>query len=201
MWTSRAKRNAEAIDDLPEAKRTTLDLYATANEAYAMWAANPQQVHVLDVRTPEEYIFVGHAAMARNVPVVFVEYEWDIDRDQPVARPNPDFVTRVASLYRHDDTLLILSRSGRRSASAVNSLARAGFTNAYTITDGMEGDKVADPESTFLGKRMKNGWKNSESPWTYDCDPELLWRTAGPSTTVPLERSPRIGAQRERPSE
>ena len=35
--------------------------------------------------------------------------------------------------------------------------------------------KVDDPDSAYHGKRMKNGWKNSGVPWTYDCDPALLW--------------------------
>jgi len=37
----------------------------------------------------------------------------------------------------------------------------------------MEGDKVDDPGSVYHGKRMKNGWKNSGSPWTFDVNPEL----------------------------
>ena len=73
------------------------------------------------------------------------------------------------------DTLLVTCRSGGRSALAVNGLAKAGFTNAYNITDGFEGDKVAEEGSLYLGKRMKNGWKNSGLPWTYDGDPGLLW--------------------------
>ena len=52
-------------------------------------------------------------------------------------------------------------------------LAAAGFTNAYNIVDGIEGDTVDDPESVFHGKRMKNGWKNS-APWVYDVDPEKI---------------------------
>ena len=47
--------------------------------------------------------------------------------------------------------------------------------NVYNIIDGMEGDKVNDPDSAYRGKRMKNGWKNSGAPWTYDVNPELLW--------------------------
>ncbi|MGA3198397.1 MAG: hypothetical protein ABSD89_03220 [Halobacteriota archaeon] len=38
----------------------------------------------------------------------------------------------------------------------------------------MEGDKVDDTGSANYGKRMKNGWKNAGSPWTYDVNPELL---------------------------
>lgn len=174
--TSAGFRYPDAIDDLPEGKRTTLDLYVTSGEAYSMWRADPGGVHILDVRTPEEYIFVGHAAMARNIPFGFVEYEWDIDKDQPLFRANPDFVARVSATYGHDDVLLVTCRSGGRSAAAVNALAGAGFTHAANIVDGIEGDMVTDPESTYFGKRMRNGWKNSESPWTYDCDPELLWR-------------------------
>jgi rhodanese-related sulfurtransferase len=50
-----------------------------------------------------------------------------------------------------------MCRSGGRSAMAVSILAQAGFTKAYNITDGMEGDLVKDPDSLFAGKRMKNG--------------------------------------------
>ena len=56
---------------------------------------------------------------------------------------------------------------------AINALAKAGFGNLYNITDGIEGDKVNDPESVFNGKRMKNGWINT-APWTYDVDTSLL---------------------------
>ena len=62
----------------------------------------------------------------------------------------------------------------RRSAKAVNALANVGFVNVYNIIEGMEGDKVNDPGSVIHGKRMKNGWKNSGSPWTYDVIPELI---------------------------
>ena len=34
----------------------------------------------------------------------------------------------------------------------------------YIITDGLEGDAVKDPQSYFTGKRLKDGWRNSDSP-------------------------------------
>ena len=52
---------------------------------------------------------------------------------------------------------------------------RQASPNVYNIIDGFEGDKVAEEGSLYLGKRLKNGWKNSGSPWTYDGDPDLLW--------------------------
>ena len=70
-----------------------------------------------------------------------------------------------------------MCRSGGRSALAVNQLAKAGFVNVYNIIDGMEGDNVDDPGSVYHGKRMRNGWKNSGLPWTYDLSPQLCWLT------------------------
>jgi hypothetical protein len=46
----------------------------------------------------------------------------------------------------------------------------AGYTNAWNILDGWEGSQVKDPDSVVDGMRMKNGWKNSGLPWTYDVD-------------------------------
>ena len=56
---------------------------------------------------------------------------------------------------------------------AINMLAKAaGYTNAWNILDGWEGSQVGkDPEERLRdGMRMKNGWKNSGLPWTYDID-------------------------------
>ena len=39
-----------------------------------------EQVMLLDVRTPEEFMFVGHAPLAWKIPVVAVSYEWDATR-------------------------------------------------------------------------------------------------------------------------
>jgi rhodanese-related sulfurtransferase len=161
--------------EVPEKKQTTLGLYATSQEAYEMWKADPEHVHIIDVRTPEEYIFVGHAPMARNIPLGFIKYQWNAGENEPVFEVNPAFAPSVMSKYALPDTLLVTCRSGGRSALAVNGLAKAGFTNVYNIIDGFEGDKVAEEGSAYLGKRMKNGWKNSGAPWTYDGDPDLLW--------------------------
>lgn len=160
---------------LPAGKQTTLGLYVTAREAYEKWKADPGRVRILDVRTPEEYVFVGHANMARNIPLAFMKYQWNAEKDEPVMAPNPEFLSDARKYFAADDTLLVMCRSGGRSAMAVNALTKAGFTNVYNITDGMEGDKVSEPGSAFLGQRMKNGWKNSGAPWTCQVDPQLLW--------------------------
>jgi len=56
----------------------------------------------------------------------------------------------------------------------LSEVAAAGFTNAYNITDGMEGDVVSDPNSVFQGQRWVNGWKNSGGPWTKKLTPERM---------------------------
>ncbi len=173
LFTAPIGFSQETKIELPKEKQTTLGLYVTAAEAYEKWQAAPDSVKVIDVRTPEEYAFVGHAEMAWNVPVAFVTYQWKDGKTEYGAKPNPDFIAGVKKLTKSTDTLLLMCRSGGRSAMAVNQLAAAGFKDVYNITDGFEGDKVKDPESVFLGKRMKNGWKNS-APWTYGIDPEKI---------------------------
>ena len=159
---------------VPDEKVTSVGRYLTAREAYEMWKADPGQVHLLDVRTFEEYVLIGHAEMAANVPLAFPTYKWDAGKGNYSVLPNMDFVIQVASRFAPDNTLLVMCRSGGRSAMAINALAKAGFANLHNIIDGFEGDKVDDPESVYHGQRVRNGWKNS-APWTYKLNPELVW--------------------------
>lgn len=162
-----------AEDQLPKGKQTTLGLYVTAAQAYAKWKAAPDKVKVIDVRTPEEYAFIGHPEMAWNIPFAFVTYQRKDGKTEYGPKMNADFVAEVKTIAGLTDTLLLTCRSGDRSARAVDKLATAGFKNAYTIIDGFEGDKVKDPGNVFYGKRMRNGWKNS-APWVYSIDPEKI---------------------------
>jgi rhodanese-related sulfurtransferase len=166
------------IHQVPQAKQTALGLYVTAREAYEMWKAEPERIKVLDVRMVEEYVFIGHAAMAINIPVAFPVYKWDENKRKYSFEINPDFINHVKEVFSPDDTIVAMCRSGGRSAFAINMLAKAGFTKIYNIIDGFEGDTVNDPESVFHGKRMKNGWKNS-APWSYDLDPTRVWIPTG----------------------
>jgi len=161
----------QVVHEPPKAKQTSLGFYVTAKEAYDKWLAAPGEVKVFDVRTLEEYIYVGHAPMAWNIPLLYQTHKWDAGKGHFAMQPNPDFLSQVKKVASPEDTILVMCRSGGRSAMAVNMLAEAGFTNVYNITDGMEGDTVKDPGSVFKGQRLKNGWKNSGAPWTYEIDP------------------------------
>ena len=163
-----------ATTQVPVEKQTVLGLYVTAKEAYQRWEAAPEKVKIIDVRTPEEVMWVGHPPMAWKIPVIAVTYEWDAEKKQFPMQPLPDFVTRVQTVANTDDTLMVMCRSGGRGAMAVNLLAQAGYKNVYNVIDGMEGDAVEDPNSVFQGQRLVNGWKNSGLPWTYKIDPARL---------------------------
>jgi rhodanese-related sulfurtransferase len=159
---------------LPKEKQTTLGLYVTASEAYEIWQKEPIKVKIIDVRTPEEFLFVGHPTMAWKIPVARQSYIWDEEKEKFPMTVLPDFVSRVKEIANPDDILMLMCRSGGRSAIAVNMLADAGFTQVFQIVDGMEGDMVNDPTSLYNGQRMKNGWKNSGCPWTYKLNTDRM---------------------------
>jgi rhodanese-related sulfurtransferase len=154
-------------EQIPEAKQTALGLYVTSAEAYEKWQAAPEKVTLLDVRTPEEFIFVGHPEKAWCIPLGFQSYRWDDLKGHYDLDVNSEFVAQVQERFPPGETLLLMCRSGGRSAMAVNLLAQAGYTDAWNITEGMEGDLDE-------GKRTKNGWKNAGVPWTYEVDPERM---------------------------
>lgn len=174
--TTISGKDQPAIEaELPESKRTDLGLYITSKEAYEHWKLNPDGIKILDCRTPEEYAFVGHAPMAYNIPSKFFTYQYDAVKKEPVMVNNPDFLEDVKNKFKTDDTIFVMCRSGGRSASSVNALAKGGFKNVYNIIDGFEGDSIKDSGSYFDGKRMRNGWKNSGAPWTYQLDPKQMY--------------------------
>jgi rhodanese-related sulfurtransferase len=137
---------------LPDSKRTSLGLYVTAKAAYENWKADPTNVKIVDVRTPNEFRLIGFPEMAVKIPLTASAEE---------------FVGRVKRIAKPDDTILVICRSGNRSAVAVEMLAQAGFKNAYTVVDGFEGDRNTDRSSSDYGKRTVNGWKNAGLPWTF----------------------------------
>jgi len=169
-----------AKSTLPPQKQTVLGLYVTAKEAHEMWLTDKNKIKILDVRTPEEYIFVGHASMAHNIPIQLLNYKMAVRNKGPLMKANPNFINEVGQKFKPSDTIVVICRSGNRSAAAVNAMASAGFKIAYSVTDGFEGDRVKDPASSFYGKRLKNGWRNSGVPWTDKLNPELMWIPSGP---------------------
>lgn len=178
--------SAYAIDPaaVPPDKRTVLDRYLTSAEAHRMLNENPGGTLFLDVRTQAEVSYVGvPAGMDANVPFMLVDFDhFDAKSRRFTLHKNPEFIRSVEQrlqakgLDRNADIVLIC-RSGDRTARAVNALAAAGFTRVWTVIDGFEGD-TAD-SGAERGKRTVNGWKNAGLPWSYALEPAQVWLPAG----------------------
>ena len=177
--------NVTLADDwskLSKKKQTTLGLYMTSKQAYDYMMKNMDNALFLDVRTPSELNYLGVVTvMDANVPTDTMDSSaWDDKKNRYVRKHNNNFVADVdarlkAKNLTKSDTVILMCRSGDRSAKAVNVLAKNGYTKVYTVVDGYEGDKVKKGKNK--GKRMKNGWKNAGLPWTYSMDKDLMYFT------------------------
>jgi rhodanese-related sulfurtransferase len=104
---------------------------------------------------------------------------WDAQKATFKLEPNPDFLNEVrrklgAKGLGPNDAVVLICRSGDRSAAAANLLAEAGFKNVYSVVDGFEGDLAT--EGPRAGQRAVNGWKNAGLPWSYRLDRTKMYR-------------------------
>jgi rhodanese-related sulfurtransferase len=115
-------------------------------------------------------MLIGYSTgAAANIPSKFVDPDLAFDAEKGVYKmiDNPDFVTEMQAFLASDaasgiDTLLVMCRSGSRSAAAIEKLVKAGVDlTLYNVVDGFEGDK------NDAGARAVNGWRNAGLPWTY----------------------------------
>jgi rhodanese-related sulfurtransferase len=161
--------------------------WCTPKEAFVQWQAAPDKVHVLDVRTTGEYIFIGHAPMAKNIPVKLLADKWDADHRKPVMKANSSFIEDVKKAYKLDDTILVMCKGGQRTVDAIKQMKEAGFTHVVGIEGGFEGQRDTDCGDPRTGKFIKPGWKNSELLWVYDLDPDSMYLPEGIVTTRPAK--------------
>jgi rhodanese-related sulfurtransferase len=166
---------ASAHDDfshLPKNKQTPQALYVNAVQAHEMKTDRPDSVYFVDVRTQSEVEFLGMATTVdSNIPYMFNDLdEWDAKKGRFTKVPNSNFSLALEERMQEagldkDTVVLLMCRSGTRSAKAAILLEKLGYTKAYTVVDGYEGDKLK--EGLHQGKRLKNGWKNTNLPWSY----------------------------------
>lgn len=183
MLFSSACTQAPAPEDfsqLPEKKQTPQALYVTAIQAHEIKMQDPDNVYLVDVRTQGEVEFLGMADAADiNIPYMFNDLdEWDSEKHRYQKVPNSNFsVTLEEKLgeagLNKEATILLMCRSGTRSSKAANLLNQLGYTKAYTVVDGYEGDKVK--EGAHKGQRLVNGWKNANLPWGYKPAEEKIY--------------------------
>jgi rhodanese-related sulfurtransferase len=165
-----------AVESLSKSKQTETGLYITAAEAGRV-LAEKDNVALIDVRTPSETMLIGYPVpAAANIPSKLVDPDLEFNAKKGVYKmvDNPTYVAEMQAWLASDaaegvDTLMIMCRSGSRSAAAIGKLLEAGVDVAlYNVVDGFEGDKNED------GVRAVNGWRNAGLPWTYKLR-EGLW--------------------------
>jgi len=176
--------SAAPAADVPKKKQTTLGLYMSAKEAYDHMQANGEQTLFIDVRSHAEVNFLGMPTVAdANVPYMQLSewYAFDEKKQSYVMDVNSEFATEIERRLKakglgKDDMVIVLCRSGDRSAKAADLLAQLGYSRVYSVTEGYEGDVAKD--GTQAGQRVVNGWRNAGLPWTYKLDRAKLSRVA-----------------------
>lgn len=123
--------------------------HLTPTEAQQFLEAHPEAVFI-DVRSEMEYLFVGHPRGAILVP-------WN---DGPNWAINPDFVAHVKKAASTNRPVVLICRSGNRSASAAETLEANGFSEVYNVLHGFEGDLNEAHQRNSL-----NGWRHEGLPW------------------------------------
>ncbi|MBK6741460.1 MAG: sulfurtransferase [Hydrogenophilales bacterium] len=160
---------------LPKIKISKLGLYLEAREVPEFIRKHTPKVLFVDVRTPEEQLFVGvPAGIDGTTPFGIMNYgKWDVEKKTYLRYPNPDFLGQFEMWVmdkgiEKTDPIVLICRSGDRSALSADLLARHGYTNVWSVVDGFEGDIAkAGPKQ---GQRAVNGWKNEGLPWSYNLD-------------------------------
>ena len=170
---------AHAFDaaQVPEAKRTALGLYLDAKEAAHMKTEQGAKALFIDVRSRAEATFLG---MPTQVDALMPYQEfggelaiWDERENAFGLESSLDFIPQVEALIKakgigKNSPIIVMCRSGNRSATAVTLLAKYGYTQVYSVVDGYEGDKAkTGPQA---GQRVVNGWRNAGLPWSYNLD-------------------------------
>lgn len=170
----------QAVDPakVPEELRSKAGLYLMPKQTPTFLKAQKGKVLFLDVRTRAEAQFLGMAdGVDALVPYVeFQEFmtDWDNTRGFYKLEPFSDFAPEVERRVKQkgltkDDPIVIICRSGERSARAADLLQSLGYPRVYTVIHGFEGDL------SEKGRRNVNGWKNSGLPWSYELDKNKMY--------------------------
>lgn len=141
----------EALEAARAVGRSAGLAYAGGISPRQAWAlVEAGEAVLVDVRTNEERVFVGHVPDSVHVP-------WATGTS---LTRNPRFTRELEAKTGKDAVVLLLCRSGNRSALAAEAAAKAGFTQVFNVLEGFEGD---------LDERQQRGrdggWRSYDLPW------------------------------------
>jgi rhodanese-related sulfurtransferase len=120
-------------------------------EAFAL--AQSGEAVLVDVRTAEERKFVGF-------PPGSVHVAWASGTSMT---RNPRFVRELEAKTGKGATVLLLCRSGNRSAAAAEAATKAGFASAFNVAEGFEGRLDENKRRGQI-----DGWRFAGLPWEQD---------------------------------
>ncbi len=145
---------AEKILNQAQARAAQMGLpYAgalTPAEAYALISQDSNAV-LVDVRSRAELELVGRVPMASHV-------EWAF---YPGMVANPEFAAQLQAQIDASRTVIFMCRTGGRSHNAALLAQQLGYSQAYNMLEGFEGEANEHKQRTLI-----NGWKHAGLPWT-----------------------------------
>jgi rhodanese-related sulfurtransferase len=112
---------------------------------------------LVDVRSNEERHFVGHVPGSLHVA-------WatgtSLNRNPRFAK---ELESKAGPKSGNELPVLLLCRSGKRSALAAEAAVKAGLANVFNIQEGFEGDSDDHQQRGHF-----NGWRFHGLPWQQD---------------------------------
>jgi len=106
---------------------------------------------LVDVRSQAELELVGRIPETEHIEWAFYP-EW---------KPNPDFMAQLKQRIDPESLVIFMCRSGARSDKAAKAAQAAGYSEAYNLLEGFEGETNA--QTRHRGEI--NGWRAARLPW------------------------------------
>ena len=122
----------------------------TPQEAYEILQKAPE-AKLVDVRSLAELELVGRVPSAAHI-------EWAF---YPGMVANADFAQHLDMQVDKEALVIFMCRTGGRSHNAAAVAAKLGFSEAYNMLEGFEGEANTEKQRTLI-----NGWKHAGLPWS-----------------------------------
>ncbi len=106
---------------------------------------------LVDVRSQAELDLVGRVPSATHI-------EWAF---YPGMVANTDFGAQLQAKVSPNQTVIFMCRTGARSHNAAVLAQQLGYSHAFNMLEGFEGEANAQKQRTLV-----NGWKQANLPWT-----------------------------------